>query len=32
MSGAQHGLILGIDPWLAGTGFALLSEPNLILA
>jgi len=32
MSGAQHGLILGIDPGLAGTGFALLSEPNLILA
>jgi crossover junction endodeoxyribonuclease RuvC len=25
-------LILGIDPGLAGTGFALLSEPNLILA
>jgi crossover junction endodeoxyribonuclease RuvC len=26
------GLILGIDPGLAGTGFALLSGPNLILA
>jgi len=25
-------LILGIDPGLAGTGFALLSEPNLVLA
>lgn len=25
-------LILGIDPGLAGTGFALLSEPNVVLA
>ncbi len=26
------GLILGIDPGLAGTGFALFAEPNLVLA
>ena len=25
-------LILGIDPGLAGTGFALLSDPNLVVA
>jgi crossover junction endodeoxyribonuclease RuvC len=25
-------LILGVDPGLAGTGFALLAEPNLVLA
>ncbi|TAN34394.1 crossover junction endodeoxyribonuclease RuvC [bacterium] len=29
---ASRRLILGIDPGLAGTGFALLSEPNLVLA
>jgi len=29
---ASSRLILGIDPGLAGTGFALLSEPNLVLA
>ena len=32
MPGAQNGLILGIDPGLASTGFALLSEPNLVLS
>ena len=32
MPGRDNGLILGIDPGLAGTGFALLSEPNLVLA
>jgi crossover junction endodeoxyribonuclease RuvC len=32
MAGSPSGLILGIDPGLAGTGFALLSEPNLVLA
>src|SRR6202049_930117 len=32
MSGSKHGLILGIDPGLAGTGFALLAEPNVVLA
>src|SRR5712691_10918337 len=32
MSSAANGLILGIDPGLASTGFALLSEPNLVLA
>jgi crossover junction endodeoxyribonuclease RuvC len=26
------GLILGIDPGLAGTGFALFAEPNLVLS
>jgi crossover junction endodeoxyribonuclease RuvC len=31
MAGAANGLILGIDPGLASTGFALLSEPNLVL-
>ena len=31
MSGTRGGLILGIDPGLASTGFALLSEPNLVL-
>ena len=31
MPGPRNGLILGIDPGLAGTGFALLSEPNLVL-
>src|SRR6476620_4970619 len=29
---ARNGLILGIDPGLAGTGFALLSGPNLVLS
>src|SRR4030081_1686332 len=32
MPGPDNGLILGIDPGLASTGFALLSEPNLVLA
>ncbi|HVC78514.1 MAG TPA: crossover junction endodeoxyribonuclease RuvC [Candidatus Micrarchaeaceae archaeon] len=32
MSGAANGLILGIDPGLAGTGFALLSGSNLVLS
>ena len=32
MQGRNNGLILGIDPGLAGTGFALFSEPNLVLA
>src|SRR3981081_3250349 len=32
MAGAANGLILGIDPGLASTGFALLSEPNLVLS
>jgi crossover junction endodeoxyribonuclease RuvC len=32
MPGTNNGLILGIDPGLAGTGFALFSEPNLVLA
>lgn len=32
MPGTDHGLILGVDPGLAGTGFALLAEPNLVLA
>jgi crossover junction endodeoxyribonuclease RuvC len=32
MPGKNSGLILGIDPGLAGTGFALLAEPNLVLA
>src|ERR1700716_4267670 len=31
MSSAANGLILGIDPGLASTGFALRSEPNLVL-
>jgi crossover junction endodeoxyribonuclease RuvC len=30
-SPASNGLILGVDPGLAGTGFALFSEPNLVL-
>jgi crossover junction endodeoxyribonuclease RuvC len=30
--GATRGLIVGIDPGLAGTGFAVLSEPNLVIA
>jgi crossover junction endodeoxyribonuclease RuvC len=32
MSVAANGLILGIDPGLAGTGFALLSGSNLVLS
>jgi len=32
MAGRNSGLILGVDPGLAGTGFALLSEPNLVLS
>ena len=32
MSAAANGLILGIDPGLAGTGFALLSGSNLVLS
>ena len=31
MSDSSNGLILGIDPGLASTGFALLAEPNLVL-
>jgi len=32
MSGTVDGLIVGIDPGLAGTGFALLAEPNRVIA
>src|SRR5712691_4543338 len=32
MQGARNGLIVGIDPGLAGTGFALLAEPNEVIA
>jgi crossover junction endodeoxyribonuclease RuvC len=32
MSVAANGLILGIDPGLAGTGFALLSGSSLVLS
>mgnify|MGYP001407211696 CR=1 FL=1 len=32
MPSTGSGLILGIDPGLASTGFALLSEPNVVLA
>jgi len=32
MPGAPNGLILGIDPGLAGTGFALLSGSSLVLS
>src|SRR5437870_13160851 len=32
MPGKRDGLILGVDPGLAGTGFALFAEPNLVLA
>ena len=32
MSSAHNGLILGIDPGLPGTGFALLSGSNLVLS
>src|SRR5436190_16781345 len=31
MPGKRDGLILGVDPGLAGTGFALFSEPDLVL-
>ena len=31
MPGHNNGLILGVDPGLAGTGFALLAEPNVVL-
>lgn len=31
MSGKRDGLILGVDPGLAGTGFALFAEPDLVL-
>src|SRR5207248_8323132 len=32
MPSARNGLIVGIDPGLAGTGFALLAEPNQVVA
>jgi crossover junction endodeoxyribonuclease RuvC len=32
MPGKDNGLIVGIDPGLAGTGFALLAEPNHVVA
>ncbi len=32
MPGTGDGLIVGIDPGLAGTGFALLAEPNRVIA
>jgi crossover junction endodeoxyribonuclease RuvC len=32
MPGQTNGLILGIDPGLAGTGFALLSGPDNVLS
>ncbi|TMD96932.1 MAG: crossover junction endodeoxyribonuclease RuvC [Chloroflexi bacterium] len=32
MPATSNGLILGVDPGLAGTGFALFVEPNLVLA
>ncbi len=32
MPGKRDGLILGVDPGLAGTGFALFAEPNLVLS
>src|SRR6202049_2951733 len=32
MPSARNGLIVGIDPGLAGTGFALLAEPNQIVS
>lgn len=32
MPGSANGLIVGIDPGLAGTGFALLAEPNNVIA
>jgi len=30
--GPSNGLIVGIDPGLAGTGFAVLAEPNNVIA
>ena len=32
MPGRNSGLILGVDPGLAGTGFALFAEPNLVIS
>ena len=32
MPSNHTGLIVGIDPGLAGTGFAVLAEPNLVVA
>ena len=32
MQGRNGGLILGVDPGLAGTGFALLAEPDVVLS
>ena len=32
MPSNHTGLIVGIDPGLAGTGFAVLAEPNLVIA
>lgn len=32
MPSASDGLILGVDPGLAGTGFAILAEPNHVVA
>jgi crossover junction endodeoxyribonuclease RuvC len=32
VAGHQNGLIVGIDPGLAGTGFAVLAEPNQVIA
>ncbi len=32
MPSKRDGLILGVDPGLAGTGFALFAEPNLVLS
>src|SRR5438045_2727305 len=32
MPDRNSGLILGVDPGLAGTGFALFAEPNLVLS
>ena len=32
MPGKRDGLILGVDPGLAGTGFAMFAEPNLVLS
>src|SRR5437899_4397470 len=32
MPGKRDGLILGVDPGLAGTGFALFAEPNVVVS
>jgi crossover junction endodeoxyribonuclease RuvC len=32
MPSTTHGLILGIDPGLAGTGFAFFAEPDVVLS